>query len=216
MRAIASNHLQSRDNEIRQPHKASSSPLAHLTVLHNALELVEDGLCHVDLFPDHGIVLVVGIIRVPQLHALRRGAFARIRIARSAPSGCEAQNLRNAALLAFESVIVSTHLSVRLDLKLQKLVPELSLVANIVAQVKVVAHPGLHKGGDSGGTTMAGTVDGGTGYCCTFACTSAMQGMRRGAQRSARDPDDGLRACARDLVSAVQGNLESTGMQAGH
>lgn len=41
----------------------------NIRLLDDSADLVEDGLAHGHLLPDHGVVLVVGVIRVPELAA---------------------------------------------------------------------------------------------------------------------------------------------------
>ena len=46
---------------------------AHLALLHDALDLVQNGLANKDLARDHIVVLVVGVVCIPKLQAPGRG-----------------------------------------------------------------------------------------------------------------------------------------------
>ena len=47
----------------------SSNSRNDIRLLDNSADLVQDGLAHGHLLPDHGVVLVVGVVGVPQLAA---------------------------------------------------------------------------------------------------------------------------------------------------
>ena len=100
--------------------RPESVVLGHdLAVLDDSLQLVHHGGVDEGLLPDHGVVLVVAVVGVPEKYYL--------------------MNLSDGFIL-LTCLIGIPELAIRTKLKLEKLVTKFSLVSNIVTEVKIIRH----------------------------------------------------------------------------